>query len=668
MDRTIARGPRRVSPSRPTMSVTGSNSPSRPAVAEPACAPPVVASSVGPAPRPAGGPPHGPTARAGRLARLARPLCWLAAAALGLVQTWANRARVVNDGVAYLDMGDALVRGDWATALNAHWSPLFGWAMGLVLAAVRPSPQHEPLVVHLVTFAVYLATVAAFDVLLRELHRAAHAAAAIDGGVPLPEWAVVLLGHAIFLWASLDLVTAHGVTPDMAVAAVLYLVGALLLRIRRGAATTRTHLALGALLGVGYLVKAPLLPVACVVLPVALLAERAHGRARARRRALGAGAVFLGIATPLVVALSVRQGRLTFGESRTYVYGVYVAHQLPLVHWRGEPPGTGTPAHPTRRVLDAPTVHEFGRPLGGTYPPWQEPAYWYEGVDLRASLARQLDALALGAGRELRLLTGDRVANTRGASRALLAGLLVLLVLGARGRRTLRDVGAFRVLLVPALAMLAMYAVVHVEARYVAPPLALLLLVVVASVRLPPTRLRLASGVAIAAAALGVWPLVRDQAWSALTQWRTRSDDDAARATPAQVAAALGAAGVRRGDRLAYVGSSTNFYWARLAGARVVAEVRQFTAPTSEVWYISAAHAARVQRMTARDVDAFWAATPERRDAVLRAFARAGARHVVTNAMPPGAPAEGWRPLPGTRFHVRALAPALAAVPREDGR
>ncbi|HEY0083839.1 MAG TPA: hypothetical protein VGB61_13680, partial [Pyrinomonadaceae bacterium] len=52
-------------------------------------------------------------------------LCWLVAAALGLLQAWGRRhdsgdgvAYMGADGISYLDIGDAYWRGDWAAATN----------------------------------------------------------------------------------------------------------------------------------------------------------------------------------------------------------------------------------------------------------------------------------------------------------------------------------------------------------------------------------------------------------------------------------------------------------------------------------------------------------------------------------------------------------------------
>ena len=41
--------------------------------------------------------------------------------------------------------------------------------------------------------------------------------------VTLPEWALVALGYTLFIWSSLSLIKISVVTPDMCVAALVYL-------------------------------------------------------------------------------------------------------------------------------------------------------------------------------------------------------------------------------------------------------------------------------------------------------------------------------------------------------------------------------------------------------------------------------------------------------------
>src|SRR5438128_10511343 len=71
--------------------------------------------------------------------RRVRIFFWLLAIALGAVQAWATRFTMNPDGISYLDIGDAYWRGDWHMAINAYWSALHSWILGLFLKVLKPS-------------------------------------------------------------------------------------------------------------------------------------------------------------------------------------------------------------------------------------------------------------------------------------------------------------------------------------------------------------------------------------------------------------------------------------------------------------------------------------------------------------------------------------------------
>ena len=39
--------------------------------------------------------------------------------------------------------------------------------------------------------------------------------------------------------------------------------------------------------------------------------------------------------------------------------------------------------HPVRQILTEPAVFEFAKPIGGTFPPWFDPSYWYAGYKIK---------------------------------------------------------------------------------------------------------------------------------------------------------------------------------------------------------------------------------------------------------------------------------------------
>jgi hypothetical protein len=89
--------------------------------------------------------------------------------------------------------------------------------------------------------------------------------------------------------------------------------------------------------------------------------------------------------------------------------------------------------------------------------------------------------------------------------------------------------------------------------------------------------------------------------------------------------------GVGQGDTVGFLGYSFSAFWARLARVRIVAELEP-------------QHAAE-----------FWSATGERQDAVLRAFATAGARVVVSEPARTAQNPPGWAHIGNTGYLVYFL-------------
>jgi len=323
--------------------------------------------------------------RPDRLQQL-RIILLLVAVTFGLLYAWVNQHYIWSlDGISYLDVGDAYFRGDWDTAINGYWSPLYPWLLGLAMFAFKPSPYWEFSVVQLVNLVIYLFALVCFSYLLHELilyRRGQFVSVPQEGRVILPEWAVLALGYSLFVWSSLYWVYSWLESPDVCLSAFIYLAAGILLRIQRGAAGRLTFAALGLVLGLAYLTKAVMFPLAFIFLLVSLFPVA--GWQRALSRVLIALAVFLLVTAPLIVALSRAKGRLTFGDTGRLNYAWYV-NEIGLrhwPHWQGEEGGKSTPLHPARKLLGEPTVYEFRTPAMGTYAIWYDPSYWCDGMNL----------------------------------------------------------------------------------------------------------------------------------------------------------------------------------------------------------------------------------------------------------------------------------------------
>jgi len=384
-----------------------------------------------------------------------------AAAAFGVLRRF-----ITVEGIAYIDVASAFVDEGWAAGVSGFWAPLYPLLLAGPLAVIRPAPEHELVVVQVVHLVVYLLAVAAFLLFWREVDRIRGTLGGEgprDGGAgrrarSFPPWIFWAMGYALFLWCSLRLIKIWTMSPDLLVMAIVLGAGALLLRMRARRYEWLPALGLGALMGLGYLAKTAVFPLAFVFL-ASTIGILGLSRA-ALARASAAFLVFAVVAAPFVVTLSLEKGRFTIGDSGRLHYAQSV-NGLPLAHWQGEVPGHGSPAHSTRKLADEPPVYEFAEPVGGTYPVWFDPSYWNEGMEVRFDPWQQLSAL-VRTGREYT----DFVLLRQGA--AIAALLLLFGAMGPARRFGMRGLGEMWPIWIPAVAAFGMYALVHVEMRYLA--------------------------------------------------------------------------------------------------------------------------------------------------------------------------------------------------------
>jgi len=338
------------------------------------------------------------TAQGQRKRYLLRIIFWLLAILLGTIQAWANRFSLSSeDLISYLDIADAYLAGEWHLAINGNWSPLYSWLLGLTIYVFNPSPYWELPVVKLTNFLIYLFALISFEFFLGELllDYKKRFLGAHNKYFSIPEWTLEVLGYSLFLWSALNLTGVYCDTPDMCTAALVYLASGIVLRVHTRSASWFNFIMLGVVLGFGYLSKAAMFPLAFFFLLVGTLSV--GNIQQALTRLLVALLTFTLISAPFIVALSTTKGRLTYSDTGKLSYVWYVnpsSRVIPNNHWQGGPPGFGQPKHPTRKILNNPPVFEFITPIGGTYPPWTDPSYWYEGLTIRFSLNKQIQRIS----------------------------------------------------------------------------------------------------------------------------------------------------------------------------------------------------------------------------------------------------------------------------------
>lgn len=506
-------------------------------------------------------------------------VCISAILALGVIQAWSARHSASSeDTITYLDIGDAYWRGDWPNAINGQWSPAYSWILGLIMRVFSPGIYWEFPAVKAINFTIFGLTTACFEFFLRQL-RLFYAERRYAFAVTETHW--WLLGYALFAWFSLKWMTVSSDTPDMLASAFVLLSVAMLLQIEKRRHPWLCFSIIGFLLSLGYLSKAIIFPLSFFCIAVgfaAILNFRRENFYRALLSTLAAIAVFAATSSPFILALSHFKGRFTYSEvgKLNYVWLVNPGSFIvPDRHWQGGPDGFGSPAHSTRLILEAPAVYEFASPIAGTYPPWFDPSYWFEGIKFKFDVRRQVVVLLKNV--QFYLVT---------FLAAGVFGYFVLISLTGNKLGSFWEMRRNWRLLLPAAVGLAAYAVdtdlelnyfsEQPDTRYIGVFIVLLFAGAFASVRLPRTfeAKALMSGFTIATI-VGVGSVL---CFSVLLQAKASL---AAGPLYAQVAEGLRESGLSTGAPVAHLGIK-QYWWARLARIRIIAEV-----PSVEEYWIS---------------------------------------------------------------------------------
>src|SRR5437867_1881491 len=148
--------------------------------------------------------PHVSLLGHGNQLRHVRVGMWCVSFAIGAAYIWINRRNMISiDGISYLEIGEACLRGDWSQLVNGHWSPLYGLLLAAALRLFHLSPEYEIYVVQLVNVLLYAGMLTAFDFLLRQIIEAKGCRDDDDAAraaSPLPAWGIIALGYALVAW------------------------------------------------------------------------------------------------------------------------------------------------------------------------------------------------------------------------------------------------------------------------------------------------------------------------------------------------------------------------------------------------------------------------------------------------------------------------------------
>jgi hypothetical protein len=560
---------------------------------------------------------------------------WAVSLVLGFIQAWTHRFSMNPDGISYLDLGDAYFRGDWDNAINVHYSPLYSWIVSSGLHLLHPSMYWEFPVVHLVNFFIYTCTVASFHFfLMQTIQWNRNQPNPSSSFIVLSNSAWLILGYAIFLWFSLVFITVKTEHPDMIAAALLILAMGIILLICNGKTSLSNFLLLGVILGFGYLSRTQLFFIALLLLGIVYFSIRKIDKSA--MLVLAAAITFLCISGPFIFAISKSKGRFTIGESGRLNY-IWKVNKIPhFYHYQGAP-GLDKPIHPTRKILDDPPIYEFGTPIGGTYPPWYDPAYWYEGVKVHFNFRQQLSRLVVSLQIYLSSIFDTHVPFTSYlyyGPDVLIVCYLILFFMSQRARLVFRDFLERKVILLPAIVGLGMYAVLWINPRYLAVYFVLLWVGVFSSLRLPDTKesKRLSASVCCAAFLVMFMTIAVPLTFNFYSDIRELMEGKAD-FVQAQVAEGLKKMGIGPGTKIATIGYAFGDYAfsARLGRLKIISEI-DFS-----------------------DEDRFWHADSSVRSLVYRKFAETGAKVVLSKDIPPLILADGWEKIDNTNYYVYVL-------------
>jgi hypothetical protein len=520
------------------------------------------------------------------------------------------------DAISYLDVGTAFWRGD-PTWINGLWSPLYGVVTVGCFDLLHLSRAWEYAVCHFVSLVFYVLALFGYRCFILELLTSLKVEGRFPGIVTslfmLIAFGVFLeWNHALLVWIS----------PDAALGACLIWAAALFIRTSNRGISHFRFLLIGAVLGIGFLVKAPGLP-----LGATLLVAGFFYLGPSRRKAAGLLAALMPFAlmvTAYAIPLSLRYGRLTFGDSAQLNYAWHV-QQVRYIQWQGDSIH-GQPLHPTRKLMDNPEVFSFGDPLIATYAAYYDPAYWFAGLRTPFSLHEQAAAILVGLNDYGKILF-----TWQNAALLLTIGFFIAwdaeLSWLAYGR-TLR---AHAPLLLWCVIGMAMFGLVHVEQRYVTALGVIawaILLAAALSIQTNPSvprrMLPVAAAIVVISTLVGLVPEL-GRGFGALRNFG--HPDSNSSWVIAQDARRFG---LQPGGRIAALGTSFHHaFWARLGGYRIVAEVPQ--------------------------ANEYWSDSAETKRLVNRALCAAGARFLIALDAPPAARQAGWSRIGKSNYSILPL-------------
>jgi hypothetical protein len=266
-----------------------------------------------------------------------------------------SRKAMNPDGVSYLDLADAVRRGDWTHLVQGYWSPLLPIIAGAAGGILGLGHSASIALVHGINVDAAIIALGILFVWARRI-----------------ESPTMLVGSvAAFFLASAGMPRLEAVTPDIILFAVMIALS-YELAFHHG----RRSLITGILLGAAYLVKTSCWPWLAVALIVRLIAASDRDARRLVLRSTGASLIVMAL---WIIPLSIKSGKPTLGSSGRLNYSWYIeanTSRLPDVDLGGNTAYRAVRA-PNNQLV---TVATFNDAAYWTYQPWGDPTAWSQQV------------------------------------------------------------------------------------------------------------------------------------------------------------------------------------------------------------------------------------------------------------------------------------------------
>lgn len=536
---------------------------------------------------------------------------WIVGIAAGGILTYTSRHFINGDAINYIEIGEAFRTARWWDLVNLTASPGYGVLLGIGQSLMDTNRANEIPLLKIVNFVCLIFAMGACELLLSAVKRQ-RTKLTTSLLTPLPWYLVMAFGYSMFLFSALNWVRPRLMAPEMAVLVLVMLSMVVIVSIRENPKPYGKFVLLGILSGITYFFKTFFFPFSVIFIGCAAVAVGSVRKAAPR--ALVAVIVMLAVSAPLLTALSVKLGRFSYGESGTLNYAKYVSkrgHSLnrPIV------------------LAEMPEVLLYrNNPfVNSTRPATFDPSYWEDGVKPVFDLSRHLSLFAEH--------TWQIINNRPWLLFAILLWFIWQMRIGKIEISSRETMALPLLLAVPGIFGIAMYSIIHVEMRYLAPFLFLVFLALILIPKYAMDDRAVRSKAHITTSLLTVIVLgftlstVIDQSVRSVRSTNEKPSYSEAYFHLVALKDYLNKKGLRGGEDVAVVGFPP-FYWGRLANLKIIAEIPK------EEQVISA--------------------TRDKRKHVIATLSDVGVNTLVAKGKQFGRlTEEGWELVPGTRdFYV----------------